>query len=162
MAAFRRANDVYAQSFAKGGLPIRARTDVTIITCVDSRVDPAHFLTLDEGAAYVFRSSGGRVTDDFIRTVLITQLLGCRRYMVIHHTDCGLNQFTNEGLRDRIQKELGLDASQVDFLPYDNLEQSVRDDVARLRNSSAMRKDVSVTGHVYDVKSGRMREVATS
>ncbi|MGA7923982.1 MAG: carbonic anhydrase, partial [Thermoplasmata archaeon] len=88
--------------------------------------------------------------------------LGCRRYMVIHHTECGLNRATNDGLRERVQKELGLDASQVDFLAYDDLDQSVRDDVARLQNSSLTRRDVSVTGHVYDVKSGRLRDVTTS
>ena len=161
MAVFRRANDAYAQGFAKGELPMRARTDVAIVTCIDSRVDPAHFLSLDEGAAYVFRNAGGRITDDVLRSLLITQVLGCRRVMVIHHTECGLNRFTNDGLRERIHQELGLDASQVDFLPYADLEQSARDDVARLRDSSAIRKDVSITGHVYDVKSGRMHDVTT-
>jgi carbonic anhydrase len=162
LAALRRANDAYAKGFALGELPMRARTDLTILACGDSRMDPAHFLSLEAGAAYVFRNAGGRVTDDFLRLLLITQVLGCRRVMVIHHTDCGLNRFTNDGLHARIQKELGLDSSHVDFLPYADLEQSVRDDVATLRNSSVVRNDVSITGHVYDVKSGRMHDVPTS
>ncbi|MGA8302699.1 MAG: carbonic anhydrase [Thermoplasmata archaeon] len=159
MAGFRRANDAYFRGFAKGELPVRAKTDVLIITCVDSRVDPAHFLSLEEGAAYVYRSSGGRVNNDTLRTLLLTQLLGCRRMMVIHHTDCGLSRATNIELRERVQRELELDASKIDFLPFVDLEQSVREDVAWLRSSGGIRGDVIVTGHVYDVRNGLMHDV---
>lgn len=155
------ANEAYAKRFAKGELGMRSKSGVTILTCADSRVDPAHFLSLPEGEAYVFRNAGGRVTDDFLRLFFITQVLGSRRVMVIHHTDCGLNRFTNETLYERIRKELGLDASSTDFLPYADLEQSVRDDVTHLRTSPKVRKDVQITGHIYDVKTGRITEVPT-
>lgn len=161
VASFVRANDAYASRFSKGELAMRSKTGVTILTCGDSRVDPAHFLSLPEGEAYVFRNAGGRVTDDFLRLFFITQMLGSRRLMVIHHTDCGLNRFTNQVLHERTRKELGLDSSGTDFLPYTDLEQSVRDDVARLRSSPSVHKDVVITGHVYDVKSGRMTDVTT-
>ena len=156
---FVRANEAYASKFAKGDLAMRSKTGVTILTCGDSRVDPAHFLSLPEGEAYIFRNAGGRVTDDFLRLFFITQMLGSRRVMVIHHTDCGLNRFSNQVLHERMGKELGLDSSGTDFLPFTDLDQSVRDDVARLRNSPSVRKDVLITGHVYDVKSGRMTGV---
>jgi carbonic anhydrase len=156
---FYRANVAYSRDFAKGDLPLRAKTDVLIITCVDSRVDPAHFLSLREGEAYVYRSSGGRVSNDTVRTLLIAQLLGCRRIMLIRHTECGLDRWSNAELRARVGKELGLDASAVDFLPGRDLDQGVRDAVAWLRRSQFVRSDVDVTGHVYDLKSGRLREV---
>ncbi len=160
--SFLRANEAYASKFAKGDLAMRCRTGVTVLTCGDSRVDPAHFLGLPEGEAYVFRNAGGRVTDDFLRLFFITQMLGSRRVMVIHHTDCGLNRFSNQVLHDRTRSELGLDSSGIDFLPYTDLEQSVRDDVARLQTSPSVRKDVLVTGHVYDVKTGRMTDVRSA
>lgn len=160
--SFVRANETYASKFNKGDLAMRCKTGVTVLTCGDSRVDPAYFLSLPEGEAYVFRNAGGRVTDDFLRLLFITQMLGSRRVMVIHHTDCGLNRFSNQVLHDRIRTELGLDASGTDFLPYTDIEQSVRDDVARLRTSPSVRKDVHVTGHIYDVKSGRMTEVLST
>ena len=162
VSSFVRANEEYASRFAKGELTMRSKTGVTILTCADPRVDPAHFLSLPEGEAYVFRNAGGRVTDDFLRLLFITQMLGSRRVMVIHHTDCGAIRFTNEELRERVRKETGLDASSTDFLTSPDLEQSVRDDVTRLRTSPHVRKDVLTSGHVYDVKSGRMTEVPTA
>ena len=160
VSSFVRANEAYASKFAKGDLAMRSKTGVTILTCGDSRVDPAYFLGLPEGEAYIFRNAGGRVTDDFLRLFFITQMLGSRRVLVIHHTDCGLNRFSNQVIHDRTRNELGLDSSGTDFLPYTDLDQSVRDDVARLRSSPSVRKDVLITGYVYDVKSGRMTEVA--
>ncbi|MGI0070690.1 MAG: beta-class carbonic anhydrase [Thermoplasmata archaeon] len=121
---------------------------MTILTCFDPRVDPAHFLSLPEGEAYICRNTGGRVTDDVLRVLYITQMVGSRRVMVIHHTDCGLGQFTNEELRERIRKEGELDATSVDFQPYTDLDQSVRDDVAQLRKSPRMRRDVAISGHI--------------
>lgn len=161
VTGFVNANDAYARRFAKGDLPMRPKTGVTLLTCADSRVDPAHFLGLSEGEATVFRNAGGRVTDDFLRMLLITQMLGSRRVMVIHHTDCGLNRFSNPVIHERVRKELGLDASDIDFLPYTDVEQSVRDDVTRLRTSPKVRRDVLVTGHIYDVRTGKMSEVPT-
>ena len=157
--SFVRANEAYASKFAKGDLAMRAKTGVTILTCGDSRVDPAHFLGLPEGEAYIFRNAGGRVTDDFLRLFFITQMLGSRRVMIIHHTDCGLNRFSNQVIHERTRNELGLDSSGTDFLPYTDLDQSVRDDVTRLRSSPSVRKDVVISGYVYDVRSGRMTEV---
>ena len=156
---FRRENAAYALRFNEGDLQMRPKTDILILTCMDSRVDPAHFLSLDNGTAFVYRNAGGRVTDDLLRSALLSQVLGCRRIMVIHHTDCGLNRFTNGALRERVEKELELDASHIDFLPYVDLEQSVRDDVSLLRKAAAIRNEVSITGHIYDVKNGRMSDV---
>jgi carbonic anhydrase len=156
---FRRSNIEYARTFTQGDLPVRASTNVLIITCVDSRVDPAHFLGLDPGSAYIYRSSGGRVTADTFRTVLLTELLGCRRIMVVHHTDCALNRGSNEELREKIRTELKLDPSDIDFLPCSSPEESVRIAVSRLRASPLLLEDVEITAHIYDVKSGRMEDV---
>jgi len=87
------------------------------------------------------------------------QLLGTREVLVIHHTDCGMLAFTNEQLRDRLRRDLGADAEAVDFLPFADLEASVREDVETIRSSPLVPRDVAVRGFVYDVRTGRLREV---
>jgi carbonic anhydrase len=127
---------------------------------MDARLDPAKFLGLEEGDAHVIRNAGGRASDDAIRSLVISQqLLGTREVVVIHHTDCGMLTFTNEQLRDKIRQGLGADASQIDFLPFRDLEDSVRRDVETVRNSPLIPKDIPVSGFIYDVRNGRLLEV---
>src|SRR5215469_4223100 len=130
------ANERYVQQFTKGDLPMPPGRHVAILTCMDARLDPAKFLGLQEGDAHVIRNAGGRASADALRSLVISQrLLGTREVVVIHHTDCGMLTFSNEQLRDRIRQELGADAGGIDFLPFSNLEESVRQDVATLRTS---------------------------
>jgi carbonic anhydrase len=154
------ANARYAAGFAKGDLPMPPGRRVAVLTCMDARLDPARALGLAEGDAHVIRNAGGRASDDALRSLAISQqLLGTREVVVIHHTDCGMQTFTNDELRARLRTELGADAAGIDFLPFGDLEGSVREDVAAIRESPLVPRDVAVTGFVYDVRTGRLHEV---
>ena len=154
------ANGRYAAAFTKGDLPMPPARQVAVLACMDARLDPAKFLGLQEGDAHVIRNAGGRADADAIRSLVISSaLLGTREFIVIHHTDCGMLTFTNDQLRDQLRRDLGADASDVDFLPFSDLNESVRTDVATLRSSPLLHKDIPVSGFVYDVRSGRLLAV---
>ena len=126
-----------------------------------ARLHPEKFLGLDEGDAHVIRNAGGRASDDALRSLIISyKLLGTREVVVIHHTDCGMLTFTNDQLRDMLRNDLNADASGIDFLPFSDLDESVRQDVQTIRSSPLIPDDIPVTGFVFDVKSGRLREVS--
>jgi carbonic anhydrase len=155
------ANQRFAETFDRGDLPMPPARHVAVITCMDARLHPETFLGLDIGDAHVIRNAGGRASDDAIRSLIISsRLLGTNEYVVIHHTDCGMLTFTNDELRSRLNEETGEDASDIDFLPFSDLEQSVRDDVERIKRSPLIPRDVSVRGFVYDVRTGRLNPVA--
>jgi carbonic anhydrase len=157
---FQKANDAYASSFSKGNLPMPPGRHVAVLVCMDARLDPARFLGLEEGDAHVIRNAGGRASDDAIRSLAISQqLLGTNEVVVIHHTDCGMLTFNNEDLRQKLKQELNADAEHIDFLPFKDLEQSVRDDVAAIKNSPFLLKNIEVSGFIYDVHSGRLLPV---
>src|SRR5215468_5916434 len=152
---FLKANEAYASSFGKGHLPMPPGRHVAVLTCMDARLLPSRFLGLQEGDAHVIRNAGGRASDDAIRSLAISQqLLGTNEVVVIHHTDCGMLTFSNEDLRTKLKQELNADSEHVDFLPFKDLEQSVRDDVATIKNSPLLLKNIEVNGFIYDVKSG--------
>ena len=157
---FIKANEAYAETFQKGHLPMPPARHVAVLTCMDARLHPARFLGLELGDAHVIRNAGGRASDDAIRSLVISQqLLGTNTVVVIHHTDCGMLTFSNADLRGKLKQELNADAEHIDFLPFKDLEQSVRDDVATIKNSPLIPKDVEVSGFIYDVKSGRLSPV---
>ena len=157
---FQKANDAYASSFSKGNLPMPPARHVAVLTCMDARLHPARFLGLEEGDAHVIRNAGGRASDDAIRSLTISeQLLGTTEVVVIHHTDCGMLTFSNEDLRKKLKQELNADAEHIDFLPFKDLEKSVRDDVATIKNSPFIPKNIEVSGFIYDVRSGRLLPV---
>jgi len=157
---FLEANANYAATFTKGQLPMPPARKTAVLVCMDARIDPAKALGLEEGDAHVIRNAGGRASDDAIRSLIISnELLGTREFVVIHHTDCGMLTFTNEQLREKLHDELGVDASTIDFLPFSDVAQSVRDDLATLRSSPLLPKDIPVRGFFYDVANGRLTEV---
>lgn len=157
---FLAANESYAQSFNRADVPPRPRRKVAVVTCMDARMEPAAFLGLDLGDAHVIRNAGGRIDDDAIRSLVISQrLLGTHEIVVIPHTACGMLTFTNEDLIAKIRDDLGVDASGRDFLPFPDLEGSVRDDVATLRQSPLIPDNIPIFGAIYDVHTGRLREV---
>ena len=125
------ANDVYADDFSKGNLPMPPGRQLAIVTCMDARLDPAKFLGLEEGDAHVIRNAGGRAADALRSLVISQQLLGTREVVVVHHTDCGMLTFTDEKLRQKVRDELGAE-TDLAFLAFSDLEQSVRDDVAAI------------------------------
>ncbi len=155
------ANEKFASGFDRGGLPMPPARHVAVLACMDARLHPSKFLGLEIGDAHVIRNAGGRASDDALRSLIISQrLLGTNEVMVIHHTDCGMLTFTNDQLRDKLKSETGSDASEIDFLPFPDLDQSVRDDVKQIKDSPYVDKDVSVSGFVYDVNTGRLRRIA--
>jgi len=157
---FLSANEQYAQGFDRGNLPMPPRRRVAVLTCMDARLHPEKFLDLDVGDAHVIRNAGGRASQDAIRSLTISErLLGTSEIVVIHHTDCGMLTFQNRDLAAKIQADLGVDASDWDFLPFQDLEVSVRDDVAILRSSPLIPRDISISGAIYDVHTGRLQEV---
>ena len=158
---FLSANEQYVQGFDRGDLAMPPRRHVAVLTCMDARLHPEKFLDLDVGDAHVIRNAGGRASQDAIRSLAISErLLGTTEIVVIHHTDCGMLTFQNTDLAAKIQADLGVDASDWDFLPFQDLEASVREDVATLRNSPLIPRDIPISGAIYDVRSGRLQEVA--
>ena len=157
---FLKANEGYARTFQKGHLPMPPARRVAVLTCMDARLDPARLLGLEEGDAHVIRNAGGRASEDAIRSLVISQqLLGTNTVVVIHHTDCGMLTFSNADLRTKLKQELNANAEHIDFLPFKDLEQSVRDDVATLKASPLIPENVEISGFIYDVKSGRLSPV---
>jgi carbonic anhydrase len=155
-----RANESYAETFEHGDLPMPPKRQVAVITCMDARLHPEKFLGLEVGDAHMIRNAGGRASQDAIRSLVISQrLLGTNEVVVIHHTDCGMLTFSNQELADQVQKELSVDVGDLDFLPFKDLEQSVRDDVEILRSSSLIPKDIPISGAIYDVRTGKLRPV---
>ena len=154
------ANAGYAAGFTLGSLPLPPARKLALVTCMDARLIPSRALGLEEGDAHVIRNAGGLARDALRSLVISQQLLGTREIVVIHHTDCGMLTFTNEQLQAKVRTELGADASAIDFQPFEDLERSVADDVAFLRESPLLLEGVPVRGFVYDVHNGRITEVA--
>jgi carbonic anhydrase len=152
-------NERYAQSFDKGELPLPPAKKIAILTCMDARLSPYVMLGLEEGDAHVIRNAGGVVTDDEIRSLAISQrLLGTEEIMVIHHTDCGMLTFSDDDFRRQIQEETGV-KPQWAAEAFPELEEDVRQSVARIKASPFIPRKESVRGFVYDVETGALREV---
>jgi carbonic anhydrase len=157
---FLAANRQYAQAFDRGDLPMPPARHVAVVTCMDARLHPEKFLGLDVGDAHVIRNAGGRASEDAIRSLVISErLLGTTEIVVVHHTDCGMLTFTNQQLAERIKQDVGADVDGRDFLPFSDLEQSVRDDVATIRQSPLIPQDIPIAGAIYAVRSGKLQEV---
>jgi carbonic anhydrase len=157
------ANERYAATFDKGDLPRPPVRKVAILTCLDARIMPAQALGLEPGDANVIRNAGGRAADAIRSLVVSTRLLGTREIIVMHHNDCGLSAISNENIRARIAEDLGDEAGNIarefDFLPFTDLEDSVREDVELIRASPLIADDISVYGLVYDVRTGKLCQV---
>ena len=157
---FLAANKSFVQTFDKGGLPMPPARQVAVVACMDARLHPEKVLGLEIGDGHVIRNAGGRVSEDAIRSLVISErLLGTTEIVVLHHTDCGMLTFTNEQLAAKIKDDLSVDVGDRDFLPFSDLEKSVRDDVAILRASPLIPKDIPISGAIYDVTTGKVLEV---
>ena len=155
------ANQKYATGFTKGDLPMPPGRKFAVLACMDARLDPARVLGLEEGDAHVIRNAGGRASPDALRSLIISyKLLGTREFLIVHHTDCGMLTFTNDVIREMLKNDTGSDASGIDFLPFSDLEQSVRDDLATVKGSPLIPNDIPVSGFIYDVRSGRLQSVS--
>jgi carbonic anhydrase len=158
---FQKANQTYAASFKEGDLPLPPAKKVAILTCMDARIHPAKALGLNLGDAHVIRNAGGRASTDALRSLIISeQLLATDTIVVIHHTDCGMLTFSNQDLRDKLQQEFHASADNIDFLPFKDLEQSVRDDIATIKASPFIPSSITVAGFIYDVHTGQIHPVS--
>ena len=154
-----RANDAYAGGFTLGHLPMPPARRLAILTCMDARIVPARAFGISEGEAHVIRNAGGRARDALRSLIISQRLLGTREVAVIHHTDCGMLTFTNQQLRTKVRDDLGQDTGEYDFLPFDDVDASVREDVEFLLATQLLDPETLIRGLVYDVRSGRLREV---
>ena len=154
-----KANQAYARTFDLGHLPLPPSRRLAVLTCMDARILPSKVLGLQEGDAHVIRNAGGRARDS-LRSIIISQrLLGTRELAVIHHTDCGMLTFTNRDLREKVREDLGQDTGEFDFLPFGDLDESVRQDIEFLQSTQLLNPDTVIRGFVYDVQTGKLREV---
>ena len=157
---FLKANQAYVELHGDLHLSIKPKTKVAIVTCMDSRLHVAPALGLALGDAHILRNAGGRVTEDMIRSLVISQQqMGTREIVVLHHTDCGAQTFNNEDFQEHLKCELGVDVFGQDFLPFQDIDESVREDMKLLRECPLIPDDVIISGAVYDVDTGSMREI---
>ena len=173
------ANADYAATFGnKKDLPLPPGRKFAILTCMDARLDPAKFAGLSEGDAHVIRNAGGRVSEDAIRSLIVShKLLGTQEWFVIHHSDCGMLTFSNEVIHHLLEESLesaaltadgwhnpikeggSTEGQFINFLPFSDLEKSVVDDVRRIRNHPLVPKNIPIYGYIYNVKTGDLEEV---
>ena len=154
-----RNNERYANSFDKGDLPVPPAKQIAIVTCMDARLSPYVMLGLSEGDAHVIRNAGGVITDDEIRSLMISQrLLGTREVMLIHHTNCGMLTFSDEEVKDQIQEEIGIKPPFA-LESFTDLEENVRQSIKRIEASPFIPHKDSVRGFIYEVETGHLREV---
>jgi len=173
------ANANYAADFGdKGNIPMPPGRSFAILTCMDARLDPAKYAGLAEGDAHVIRNAGGRASDDAIRSLVISyKLLGTKEWFVIHHTDCGMETFSNEIMGDLLASSLKTasvdesgwhdsgegpgtaDGKFIQWLTISDQAQSVTEDVKRIRSNSMVPADIPIYGYIYDCKTGRLIEV---
>jgi len=173
------ANEEYARTFGeKGELALPPARRFAILTCMDARLDPAKYAGLSEGDAHVIRNAGGRASDDAIRSLVISyKLLGTREWFVVHHSDCGMEFFDDETMRDLLARSLdtaefgpdgfhdvgtgpgSTEAKYVEWLTITDREQSVVEDVRRIRSHPLVPPAIAIYGYVYDVRTGRLLEV---
>jgi carbonic anhydrase len=154
-----RNAEAYASSFDKGDLPLPPAKKVAVLACMDARLNPYGLLGLTEGDAHVIRNAGGVVTDDEIRSLAISQrLLGTEEIILIHHTDCGMLTFTDDGFKRAVQDDVGI-KPPWSAEAFADLDEDVRQSIARIRSSPFIPRKDSVRGFVYDVATGKLREV---
>jgi carbonic anhydrase len=152
-------NQAYAAQFDKGDLPLPPARKVAVVACMDARLNPHGILGLNEGDAHVIRNAGGVVTDDEIRSLAISQrLLGTEEIILIHHTDCGMLTFTDDDFKRSIQEETGIKPEWA-AESFSDLDEDVRQSVARIKASPFIPHTDAVRGFVYEVETGRLREV---
>ena len=173
------ANDTYASSFgARSELALPPARQFAILTCMDARLDPAKYAGLAEGDAHVIRNAGGRASDDAIRSLVISyKLLGTKEWFVVHHTDCGMEFFTDAVMRGLLANSLetaalgadgftdigsgpgSAEGTYIDWLTISDAEQAVVDDVTRIRNHPLVPGRIPIHGFLYDVRTGRLLDV---
>ena len=156
---FLESNERYAAGFGKGDLGLLPARQVAIVACMDARLDPARALGLEEGDAHVIRNAGGVVTDDAIRSLALSQrLLGTKEIVLVHHTDCGMLTFSDDDVKAQIEADTGI-RPPFALESFPDIDADVRQSMARIKASPFVPDKSGVRGFVYDVKTGKLREV---
>ena len=154
-----RNAESYAAGFEKSDLPLPPARKIAVLACMDARVNPYGLLGLQEGDAHIIRNAGGVVTDDEIRSLSISQrLLGTEEIVLIHHTDCGMLTFTDDEFKRSVQDDVGIKPEWA-AEAFPDLDEDVRQSIARIQASPFIPRKDSVRGFVYEVETGRLREV---
>lgn len=155
------ANEAYARDFEHGHLPMPPARKLAVVACMDARVMPDRILGLGTGDAHVIRNAGGIVTEDAIRSLIISHhLLGTQEFVIINHTDCGMLTFKDEDLSSRLQDETGVAVvAPVHFHAFSDLEANVRQQIQRVKSHPWIPAEIPVRGFIYDVKTGVLTEV---
>lgn len=152
-----KANLQYAASFSAPLQPPQPR--LALVLCMDARIDPIRALGLPSGSVHIIRNAGGRVADA-IRSLVISQsIIGTEEVAIVHHTQCGMQTFTDAEIRQKLRDERNAIADDIAFLAFSDLEQAIRDDIRIYRQSPLLRQDIPVRGFVYEVETGRLREI---
>jgi carbonic anhydrase len=157
------ANESYAQSFTLGHLSLPPARKLAVVACMDARLMVDQMLGLKTGDAHVIRNAGGIVTEDALRSLILSHhLLGTQEFMIINHTDCGMLTFKDEDVREKLQQLTGTaTVAPVHFYAFSDLEENIRRQAQKVKSHPWVPKDIPVRGFIYDVKTGRLREVAT-
>lgn len=157
-----RANEAYARNFNLGSLPKPPARKLAVLACMDARLSVEQFLGLKTGDAHIIRNAGGVVTEDALRSFLISHyLLGTQEFLIINHTDCGMLSFSDDELRSRLERSTGRSAVvPAYFHSFRDVEENVQRQISRLKSHAWIPSQVAVRGFVYEVETGRLREVA--
>jgi|SRR6266568_9667392 carbonic anhydrase len=155
-----RANETYARNFEFGQLPLPPARKLAVLACMDARLVPSQILGLKAGDAHVIRNAGGIVTEDALRSFILShQLLGTQEFIIINHTDCGMLTFKDEDLRAKLIQQTGSSpVAPVAFHAFRDLEENVRQQIQKIKSHPWLPKSISVRGFIYDVKTGRLKE----
>ena len=154
------ANQRYAESFSLGPLPMPPARKLAVVACMDARLTVEQVLGLKTGEAHVIRNAGGLATDDALRSLIIsTRLLGTRTIFVVEHTDCGMLTFQDEQLRQQLKSETRQETSHLHFHAFTDLEENLRAQLRNIRENPFLPRDIELHGFIYDVRTGRLREV---
>ena len=160
LESIKSQNEKYSKSFRDGHLSIPPSKKIAVLACMDARLNINELLGLKIGEAHIIRNAGGIATEDAIRSFIIShELLGTEEFLVINHTDCGMMTFSDHDLQKKIFEKYNSDATGIEFHFFDNLEENVKKQVYKIRNTPFLADAVSVNGFVYDVRTGRIKEI---
>ena len=156
------ANETFARNFTLGDLAVRPRRHVAVLACMDSRILFEHCLGLRPGDAHMIRNAGGIATEDALRSLIVSHhLLDTQEFIIINHTNCGLLKVREDELKARLTEKMGRTADEPSqFYAFDDLEENVRQQIRRVKSHPWIPKHIPVRGFVYDVETGRLKEVS--
>lgn len=159
-----RANENYARNFKLGDLPVPPSRKLAVVACMDARLNIEEVLGLKTGEAHIIRNAGGIVTEDVVRSLIISHhLLGTQEFILIHHTDCGMMNFKDEEFQAKLQQQTGTaSVAPACFHTFSDLAENVRQQIQKIRSHPWLPQHIEVRGFIFDVKTGRLNEVAAS